>query len=190
MEKVAQVGLKRVKWTILAALAAILAGLAPVATAAPPSAEPAESRASPRPDGGTTPRPAIWLLADADTRIYLFGTIHILPPDLRWRSPEFDRIVAESDELVMEIGEDPAEADGAALFAPMLLGKQVPILARVSPEKREPLRRIIESSGMPIETFDSMQTWAAALVLSIAAITQAYADEGIAPGARSPASSR
>ena len=32
------------------------------------------------------PRPAIWLLADEDTRIYLFGTVHVLHPDLRWRS--------------------------------------------------------------------------------------------------------
>ena len=26
------------------------------------------------------PRPAIWLLADEDTSIYLFGTVHVLHP--------------------------------------------------------------------------------------------------------------
>ena len=82
------------------------------------------------------PRPAIWLLADEDTRIYLFGTIHVLPPGLKWRTSAFDHIVAEADELVMEVAEDPAEAQFAAVAASVMTGKQVPILWRVSPDRR------------------------------------------------------
>jgi hypothetical protein len=48
------------------------------------------------------PRPAIRLLQDEDTKIYLFGTVHVFPATLRWRSPSLDRIIAEADELVME----------------------------------------------------------------------------------------
>jgi uncharacterized protein YbaP (TraB family) len=180
--------LKWIGWAALLAVAgpplpAMARSSAAIAEAAP--GEPARSvatRPAGRGAGEAEPRPAIWLLADDDTRIYLFGTIHILPPDLQWRSAELDRIVAESDELVMEIGEDPDELTPEQLFLPMMLGKTVPILSRVSPERREPLRRIIEASGMPADSFDQMQTWAAALLLSVSAIAQSYADEDVPPG--------
>src|SRR6185369_1001930 len=35
-------------------------------------------------------RPALWKLADADTTIYLFGTIHALPDGVEWRGRRID----------------------------------------------------------------------------------------------------
>ncbi len=61
------------------------------------------------------PSPAIWRLADEDTTIYLFGTIHILPEGFKWRSAELDAIVAEVDELIVETTDKDAEKDIAAL---------------------------------------------------------------------------
>ena len=143
----------------LAGLAAIAALWAAPAAAETPSAE---------------PRPAVWLLADADTKIYLFGTIHILPPGLEWRSPALDRVVAEADELVLEVAEDPDAIDEAAM-APMLqLGKQVSILSRVALVRRKPLRALVESLGFPVETFDGMQTWAAAMTIGVTAMSHGY----------------
>ena len=42
------------------------------------------------------PDPAMWLLHDEDTRIYLLGTVHVLPAGFRWRSAQIDAIVAEA----------------------------------------------------------------------------------------------
>ena len=39
---------------------------------------------------------------DKDTTVYLFGTIHLLPQDSRWRTPEFDKAVDSSQSLVVE----------------------------------------------------------------------------------------
>ena len=76
---------------LLAAIGAT--ALSVPATAATPStpAPPSQSQAPAATEAETpiVPRPAIWLVADADTRIYLFGTIHVLPPGLQWRSPTF-----------------------------------------------------------------------------------------------------
>src|SRR5690348_6489622 len=47
-------------------------------------------------------RPALWEVSDPDTKIYLFGTIHLLPDDLRWRSAKFDEAVANSQQLIVE----------------------------------------------------------------------------------------
>ena len=57
----------------------------------------------------------------------------------------------------------------------MMLAKQEPILARVSPERRQALREMIESLGMSVEPFDGMQTWAAAMTIAVAGLVQALA---------------
>jgi uncharacterized protein YbaP (TraB family) len=130
---------------------------------------------SPHPDRGTTPRPAIWLLADEDTRIYLFGTIHMLPPDLQWRSAAFENVVREADELVLEVADD-ADPDQIAALAPMMmLAEPRSILERVSPDRRQALGEMIRSVDMPVEMFDGMQTWAAAMTLAVASLAQALA---------------
>ena len=46
--------------------------------------------------------PALWSVSDADTTVYLFGTIHLLPDKYSWRTARFDQAVAGSNELVLE----------------------------------------------------------------------------------------
>ena len=50
-------------------------------------------------------RPALWQVSDSDTTIYLFGTIHLLPENYQWRTAKFDKAVASSHQLVVEIPE-------------------------------------------------------------------------------------
>ncbi|MEQ1726686.1 MAG: TraB/GumN family protein, partial [Sphingopyxis sp.] len=40
--------------------------------------------AAPEPVATTDADPALWVVRDADTTIYLFGTIHVLRPGLSW----------------------------------------------------------------------------------------------------------
>ena len=159
---------------ILLGAAAVLLAAQP-APAAPTTAAPVAPSGQAQRTGTITPRPAIWLLADEDTRIYLFGTIHMLPPDLAWRSSAFETVVREADELVLEVAEDPDATAVEALAPHIMLGKNVSLLARISPERREGLRAMIDELGIPLETFDGMQTWAAAMTIAVAGLTQALA---------------
>ena len=56
-------------------------------------------------------RPAMWKVADADTTIYLFGTVHALPKDMEWLDGPLATAFDQSQELVTEIleseGNDP-----------------------------------------------------------------------------------
>jgi uncharacterized protein YbaP (TraB family) len=112
--------------------------------------------------------PALWEVSDADTKIYLFGTIHLLPKGLNWRTPVLERAIAESDELVIEtlIGDNPA----AQAQQMMRLGTNTPglppLVERVPADKRDELARIIGASGVPAAALDRMETWVAALTLS------------------------
>ena len=164
----------------LAALAAALVLQAPAAAApAGPGAPPSVAAA-----GAEEPRPAIWLLSDEDTKIYLFGTVHMLPPGFKWRSQALDRIIEEADELVVETYEAPGSGDYADAHKALMLAKPSPILFRVAPEHRKRLKAAIQASQVPVKYYDMMQTWAAAMMLGMAQLLGSYGadDPSDAPG--------
>src|SRR5689334_22437436 len=120
-----------------------------IALIAAGSAQPALARA-------TAAHPALWAVADADTTIYLFGTIHLLPTDYKWRSEKLDQAMAASQQLVVETivdEKDPHQMLGALAglaFSPNL----PPISERVAPDKRPLLDAAIKKSGLPRAHFD------------------------------------
>jgi len=73
-------------WLTIAA--AITAFSPPLSEAAP----------APLPDA----KPALWVVADADTKIYLFGTFHALDGRSAWFNDEVAGAFAGSDQLVLE----------------------------------------------------------------------------------------
>ena len=112
-------------------------------------------------------RPAMWKVADADTTIYLFGTIHLLPPGTKWRSAAFDKAAAGSDTLVVETMIDDKNPQGtiAELFKLAVSPGLPPLAERVKPEKRAALTAAVAKSGIPAMVLDKMETWAAAFLL-------------------------
>lgn len=120
-----------------------------------------------------TLKPALWKVADADTTIYLFGTIHLLPQDLAWQSPKIDKAIRASQDLVLEtvMSKDPMK-EGQAMMQLGFTPGLPPLLDRVAPEKREALTKVVKKSGMPLETLDKLETWAAALSLAAAGMME------------------
>ena len=144
-----------VRWALAALCLAAAPSLA--AQPAPAQAAPAQSR----PPGCTgEPAPAIWVVEDRDTKIFLFGTTHNFEHGFCWRSRPLERAISDSRELVVEVAEDQAAHD-AAWERLSALERPVPILERVSPGRRRALRRLIARSGLPIEQWDRLQTLAA-----------------------------
>jgi hypothetical protein len=103
------------------------------------------------------PDPAIWMLRDEDTTIYLLGTVHILPEGFRWRSSRLDGIVEEADELIVETTDE--DAGGAAELVAGLaasMAKRPPVSASLSPGNRKKWLALAALAGMPPEQFDRM----------------------------------
>ena len=133
-----------------------LAAAAVACTSSTSSAAPAAS-----------PRPALGRVADRDTTIYLFGTIHLLPMNFQWGTPKFDQALASANGLVVETLVDPKNPAPLAQ-ALMTLGVspgQPPLTSRVPVDKQGVLLLAVKNSGLPIQAFDRMETWAAAFTL-------------------------
>jgi uncharacterized protein YbaP (TraB family) len=117
--------------------------------------------------------PALWKIADRDTTIYLFGTIHTLPENTQWDVPPVARAIAQSDTLVLELLMDHPE-QAAALVGQLGVSPGLPPLSeRVQPEKRATLQKLIAASGYPPGFFDSLENWAAAVILTDITFIQA-----------------
>jgi hypothetical protein len=112
-------------------------------------------------------RPALWAVSDADTTIYLFGTIHLLPEKYQWRTPKLDQAVAGSQQLVVEtIIDDKKPMQLMSALASLAFSPGLPPLAdRVPPQKRAALTAAVAKSGFPPQALDRMETWAAACLL-------------------------
>ena len=111
--------------------------------------------------------PALWSVSDADTTVYLFGTIHLLPDKYSWRTARFDQAVAGSNELVLETivdDKDPMKLVG--ILTRLGFSNNVPPIASRVPAAQVPaLEAAIAKSGIPRSAFDKMESWAAAFML-------------------------
>ena len=111
--------------------------------------------------------PAMWQVADTDTTVYLFGTIHLLPQNSSWRTRKFDEAVQRSQSLIVETLIDTANPQQlAAEMAQLGFSSGLPPIAdRVEPARRAALEAAIVKTRIPRSLFDRMETWAAAFTL-------------------------
>lgn len=119
--------------------------------------------------------PAIWRISDADSEIWLYGTVHLLPPDLRWRGPRFEAAFAAADELVLETdASDQASAQLAALAQQLgALPEGERLSQRLSPAERTALEQAANDLGLDFSLLDRQRPWLTALQLSYAAAVRA-----------------
>lgn len=124
-------------------------------------------------------KPAMWKLSDADTTIYLFGTVHVLPKDLKWRTARFDAAVNEAQELVLEIADQNDQAAVAQVYRRLASSPDLPpVLERVPDDRRERLAALIEKAGLKPEQLNGLETWAVAITIG----SSMYRDIGASPG--------
>lgn len=123
------------------------------------------------------PRPAIWKVADADTTVYLFGTVHVLPPTLTWHSPAVDKALDEAKAVYFETD---TEGD-PMMFREIVerLGKYEPsqrLSDRLSLEDLEKLKAALGKLDLPLIALESMRPWYAGIVISEAVVRRAGYD--------------
>jgi uncharacterized protein len=115
------------------------------------------------------PNPAVWRLRDDDTIIYMFGTVHALPPQLKWRSAALYKIIEDVDELVLETVDDkeaPTEYLDDQMVEAMLAGiDRKPLVDRVEPINRAILEQVVAELDVPMDFLDLLPTWMVAFEL-------------------------
>lgn len=140
----------------LSALARLLRGLAvllclagtPAARAAPPPVT-----------------PALWLVQDSDTRMYIFGTIHALPPGVPWLTRPVVNALDGAQLLILEV---PLPEDPMAMLSLIIrLGRAAaprPLAERVPAEWQPALAEAI--ARLKPGQLEGYESWYLALTLA------------------------
>jgi uncharacterized protein YbaP (TraB family) len=117
--------------------------------------------------------PALWVIKDEDTTIYLFGSVHVLKPGLGWFDDGVKTAFDSSDQLVLELVEPPA-AEVQALFGKLAMDQQGKTLrSKMNDADRAVYDAAMGKLGIPAPAFDPFEPWAAGMTLSLMAIQKA-----------------
>lgn len=112
--------------------------------------------------------PALWVVEDQDTKIYLFGTLHALGRDKSWFNDEVKAAFEESDELVLEA----RLPDGAELQP--LLRKYLThgtdwggrtLSSRLPADLKVKYDAYVRAAGVPEQTFERLEPWFASMTM-------------------------
>lgn len=153
--------------------------LAATATCALAWAMPAAAQTTPTEAPAVTVKdvdPALWMVKDEDTTVYLFGSIHILKPGLGWFDDGVKAAFDSSDQLVLELVEPPA-AEVQALFGKLAMDQQGKTLrSKMNDADRAVYEAAMGKLGIPAPAFDPFDPWAAAVTLSLVAMQKSGFD--------------
>lgn len=135
--------------------------------------------------GMTTPavaNPGIWEVSDADSKIWLFGSFHVLPDGLEWRSELFDSVLAGADKVVFETDTGPtAMAEiGAEAFVRGIYVDGTMLTDVIDDDLEAQLREHAALIGMQLGPILAMKPWMATNTITVAALaTEGYGQQGV-----------
>lgn len=141
----------------------------------------AQAQTPPRPPAAPAPRaagdgPPLWVIRDADSTIYLFGTVHLLRPGAAWGSDKVDAAFDGASEVWFEI----ADPDDQAALMPVIqqygVSREGPLSSRLNAEDRARLDAAVRAMGAEPAQIDPMRPWFAALMISMTPLVEAGFD--------------
>ena len=112
--------------------------------------------------------PAFWRVADEDTTIYLFGTVHALPEGNEWFAGPLKTAMNSADELVFEVraeDQDPAVL-GPYIQSIALLPEGQNLRTNLNEEQNAKLTSTLAQYNLPADTLNGMEPWFASIQLS------------------------
>jgi uncharacterized protein YbaP (TraB family) len=112
-------------------------------------------------------RPALWVVRDDDTTVYLFGTIHLLKPEIRWFEGAVRRAFDESQEVVLEIAEQDKAGSQNLMMTRALALDAPPLSQKLSVEAQDAYSDILKRHGISTTLFDRVKPWFAALTVTV-----------------------
>lgn len=118
--------------------------------------------------------PAMWKVADEDTTIYLFGTVHVLPKDVEWYDTTIDTALQSADIIVTEIPMD-SSADAAMQQLSMqkgMLPAGTTLRSLLNDEQTTAYTAAMGKIGIPVEAFDPLKPWMAGLTFTVLPLMQ------------------
>ncbi|WP_295217751.1 TraB/GumN family protein [uncultured Brevundimonas sp.] len=120
--------------------------------------------------------PALWVVKDADSTLYLFGSVHVLRPTTGWSSPRVEAAFDSASDIWFEISNPDDQAAIMPLIQQHGLSPETPLSSRLTPQENAELDAAAQAMGASAAQLQPMKPWLAALSLSVAPLIKAGYD--------------
>lgn len=136
---------------------------APVAVAAPAPRAPGDG-------------PPLWVIRDADSTVYLFGTVHLLRPGAAWGSDKVDAAFDSASDVWFEVVNPDDQTAMMTAVRDHGLSPERPLSSRLTADEKSRLDVAVRSMGMEPAQIDPMRPWFAAMIVGVTPLTTAGYD--------------
>jgi uncharacterized protein YbaP (TraB family) len=122
--------------------------------------------------------PALWVVRSSTATVYLFGTVHNLPPNVVWRSPMVDRALSQSQQIW-------TEADtGSLRYLTRLISRygisqQGNLRSLLPRQYRTRYEMEMSSAGLRVDQYGHIKPWLAQMMLNGEAMHRAHRGFGV-----------
>jgi uncharacterized protein YbaP (TraB family) len=111
--------------------------------------------------------PAMWVVRDQDTTIYLFGTVHVLRPGLNWLKGDIKTAFDASDELILEVQEPSDPTAMQATVNKLATNPQgITLRSLLTPPVLTKYEKTLGTLNIPPVALDQYEPWFASVTLT------------------------
>lgn len=142
------------------------------------SAQTPVPREAPSPSEAAAANPALWVVRDADSTLYLFGTVHFLRPTTEWESERITDAFDSADRLVLEVADPNDQAALLPLIQQYGMAPDTPLSSLLTTEELATLDAAARTIGASAEAMDGLRPWLAGVTLSASTLVRAGYDPG------------
>jgi uncharacterized protein YbaP (TraB family) len=131
--------------------------------------------------GNIEAHPALWTVHGKAGTAYLLGSIHLLPPNVAWHTPQIDAAMNAADIFVFEIPLDDSTqaATNAFIVSHGTLPPGTTLPSLLPPAALKDYQAALAQTHLPAASLDDKRPWLASLVLQVAQMMQQhYSPEG------------
>jgi uncharacterized protein YbaP (TraB family) len=112
--------------------------------------------------------PALWVVKDADTTVYLFGTFHALDGKTDWFNDEVRSAYDRSGKVYLEIVQPENQAAVAPLMQKYALATDSkPLTSKLSDKGKKDFAAALGELGIPPTGFDQFKPFFASMMLAV-----------------------
>jgi uncharacterized protein YbaP (TraB family) len=124
-------------------------------------------------------QPAFWVVKDADSTIYLLGTVHLLKPETVWKTDKLLAAMNEAKQLWLELPTTDPQAMAPEMMQLVVkygMSPGVPLSRDLTPDEMKTLDQAAQVAGLTASQLNVFRPWFAALTISNAAMVRAGYD--------------
>ena len=149
---------------IAAAILALLAGLSLAGA----------QTVGPSLPAGIMAHPALWHIQGEAGQVYLLGAVHVLPPNVMWRTPPIQMALSRADVFVFEVPEDASAVSELhnLIQSHGFLPPDQTLRGLLHPQFRNDYDAAVKSAGVEAASIERERPWLAGIQLMFAQISK------------------